>query len=135
MKKLSAPTALKKYIVEFSCGDNWSYDGALNTEEEIEAAYQQMRKDIGFDWMQDVMSGHFETGLPVESKMYSRYCETKMVGIETMDKNFIGFPRYFGGGKHFDEYSWYDTSVDFAEYLDCKEEQKLVTVRTFSKKP
>lgn len=135
MTKLPAPLALKKYIIEYAKNNNFSYEysGELNTEQEIDAAMCDMNQKIGCDAQQDIMEGDWKTDLPVESKMWSRHCEVEMVAVKDNHGNYIGFPRYFDGGKHFNDYDWYDVSLEFAEYLNCGEKEVLTTQRTWSK--
>jgi len=125
MTKLSAPLALKKYIVE--C---WYCDCIMDTDDDIEREYALMHEQIGCDVQQDIMGGKWETNIP---PAFSRHCETESVAVKDNYGNYIGFTRYYGGGKHFDEYSWYDTSIENAYYLTCKEKEVLTIERTWTK--
>lgn len=128
--KLSAPYALKKYIVEHAKTNGLEFNGALNTEEEIDLAMGFMREEIGYDAQQDIIQGHWRTDLDAD---FSRYCETKSVAILDNYGNYIGFTRYYGGGKHFEEYSWYDTSIENAYFLNCQEKEVMKIERTWAK--
>lgn len=62
-----------------------------------------------------------------------RYYQSECVAKKLDDSRWVGWIYWYGGGKHSDPESidW----VDCAVFLDCVEEQKLVTVRTWSLKP
>ena len=133
MTKLPAPLALKKYIVEYANKQGYSgfgFSGPLDTEIEIEEAYADMYNQIGCDAVQDVMEGDWKTNIP---PAFSRHCETESVAVKDNYGDYIGFTRYYGGGKHFDDYSWYDISIEYAYYLTCEEKQVLTTERTWAK--
>ena len=60
MNKLPAPYALKKYIIEYANKQAYSgygFSGPLNTETEIDEAWDDMIDQIGFDAAQDIMCG------------------------------------------------------------------------------
>ena len=79
------------------------------------------------DARNDVRCGEFETGLPAG---YSRNYESKSVAIKIAGK-YVGWTYWFGGGKHAspEEVDW----MEDVYFLDCVEEEKVVTVRTFTK--
>lgn len=132
-QQLPAPLALKKYIVEYALkGYSGSilWNSALETEEEINAAYNHQRRQIGCDAQQDIMEGEWKTNINPE---FSRHCETESVAVKDNYGNYIGFTRYYGGGKHFEEYAWYDYSIEGAYYLNCEEKEVLTIQRTWSK--
>lgn len=133
MTKLPAPLALKKYILQQAHDYGFHYDDPLDTEEEINAAMSIMHKQIGYDAQQDVMEGEWKTELPLESGMWSRHCEVEMVAIEDNYHNYIGFPHYHSGGKHFEASGYYDYSIENAEYLSCEEKEVLTIQRTWAK--
>lgn len=62
---------------------------------------------------------------------YSRNYEIQSRAQKMDDGSWVGWPYYFGGGKHGnpEEIEW----MCDAYYLECKEEQKTLTVRTFTK--
>lgn len=133
MTKLPAPLSLKKYIVEYANKQGYSgfgFSGPLETETEIEEAHSDMLKQIGYDAQQDIMDRKWKTNIP---PAFSRHCETESVAIKDNYGNYIGFTRYFDGGKHFDAYSWYDESVQYAYYLTCEEKEVLTIERTWTK--
>lgn len=134
MNKLPAPYALKKYIVEYSNSfleDEDKYHEKLETEEEIDAAFQEQKSLIGYDAQQEVMEGDWETNLRHGES--TRHCECDSVAIEDNYGNYIGFPYFHSGGKHFDTAEYYDYSVDNAYYLDCEEKEVLTIQRTWTK--
>lgn len=81
------------------------------------------------DAEQDFRTGYQETEIPCD---YSRHYETKSVAAKMFDGSWVGWTYWYGGGKHgnSEEIDWMEDSYD----LDCEEEEKLVIVRTFSKK-
>lgn len=81
------------------------------------------------DYKYEMREGAIETGLPCE---HSRHYESKSVAAQASDGSWGGWTYWYGGGKHGEPESidWMNEAYD----LDCKEEEKLVVVRTFSKK-
>jgi len=130
MTKLPAPLALKRYIIEYANEHGWDYNGPLETEDQLDEAMVLMHDQIGCDSEQEIMQGDWETDIQAD---YSRYCETKSVAVKDNAGNFIGFTKYYGGGKHFDSYAWYDTSIENAYYLTCEEKEVLTIQRTWAK--
>ncbi len=68
-----------------------------------------------------------DTGLPCD---WSRCYESKSVAGKMGDK-WVGWTYWYGGGKHSEP-----TAIDWisdAYFLDVKEEEKVVKVRTFAK--
>ena len=84
--------------------------------------------DGQWDAMSETRSGEVETGLPCG---WSRNYESKSVAAKMPDGSWVGWTYWYGGGKHAEPEAidWMDDAYD----LDCKEEEKVVTVRTFSK--
>jgi len=101
------------------------------TSENIDNVYEE--QDMGCDDMQDARNelreGEVETGL--KSKHYSRHYESKEVAAKLPDGSWVGWTYWSGGGKHGEPESigWMDDAYD----LSCIEEEKVVTVQTFSK--
>ena len=98
------------------------------TEEEIEDLW-----DENYDEVQDAKyefrEGQTETNIPCE---YSRHYESSSVAAQCPDGTWVGWTYWYGGGKHGEP-----EAIDWIEHaynLDCVEEEKLVIVRTFSKK-
>lgn len=63
---------------------------------------------------------------------YSRHYESKSVASQMLDGSWVGWTHWYGGGKHGDPGSieWMSEAYD----LECREEEKLVIVRTWKKK-
>ncbi len=85
--------------------------------------------DYLYDALNEVREGDVETGLP---SPHSRNYETKEVASQLPDGSWVGWTYWYGGGKHGapETIQWVDGVYD----LDCVEEEKLVKVRTFSKR-
>lgn len=81
-----------------------------------------------YDAMYELRGGEVETNIEAP---YSRYYESRSVAA-CVDGEWVGWTYWYGGGKHGDPEAidW----VNYAYKLDCKEEQKVVTVRTFEVK-
>lgn len=101
---------------------------AENIDEEYDAADEGELEDYLQDARNEVRCGEVETGLPSQS---SRHYEAKEVAAQTPDGAWVGWTYWYGGGKHGEP-----TAIDWIEDaydLTCAEEEKLVTVRTFTK--
>ena len=86
-----------------------------------------VESDLHWDYISDYRSCGTSTGLPAQ---YSSYYESREVASKFGDR-WIGWTYWYGGGKYGDP-----ESVDWmgsAYFVECIEEEKLVTVRTFSK--
>jgi len=98
------------------------------TGDEIDQLYEVKNEDYGLqDASQDVRCGESETGLPAG---FSRHYESKSVAIK-IDGQWVGWTYWYGGGKHSEPEAieW----ICDAYFIDCVEEEKVVTVRTFTK--
>lgn len=98
------------------------------TEDEVEELW-----DENYDEVQDIKyefrEGQVETNIPSE---YSRCYESNSVAAQCPDGAWVGWTYWYGGGKHGEP-----EAIDWMEYaydLHCVEEQKLVTVQTFTRK-
>lgn len=81
------------------------------------------------DYISDFREGEVETKLKCD---WSRHYESKAVATKMSDGSWVGWTYWYGGGKHGEP-----SAIDWmnqAYELDCKEEEKLVIVRTFSLK-
>jgi hypothetical protein len=86
-------------------------------------------EDSVSDARAEIRKGDIETGLrPLE---YSRYYEVKDVAMKT-PLGYVGWSYWYGGGKHSApaEVDW----MNSAYFLDVKEEEKVVIVKTFTRK-
>lgn len=101
----------------------------FNAPETFEALWEALEEaDNHWDAMSEVREGEAETGLPCE---WSRHYESKSVAAPLPDGSWVGWTYWYGGGKHSEPEAidWMSEAYD----LDCVEEEKTVTVRTFSK--
>lgn len=109
--------------------DNGDLPAGPITEDTIEDLYSTLEdEDLHWDYQSEMREGQVETGLPCQS---SRHYESKSVAAKAADGSWVGWTYWYGGGKHGEPEAidWMNESYD----LDCKEEEKLVVVRTFTK--
>lgn len=97
----------------------------------IDAVYKEIYdEDDGtiYDAINEVRSSGEDTGLQCG---WSRHYESKAVAAQALDGSWIGWTYWYGGGKHGEPEAvdWMEEAYD----LVCKEEEKLVVVRTFTK--
>lgn len=98
--------------------------------ENVEEIYNELvEQDAHWDCKSEIRSSGIDTGLPTP---YSRHYECEIVAMQFPDGSWVGWPYWHGGGKHSNpqDIEWIDDAFD----LDCVEEEKVVIVRTFSKK-
>ena len=88
---------------------------------------QFVAEDAHWDYVSDYRSCGKSTGLPTQ---YSRHYESREVASKFGDQ-WIGWTYWYGGGKYGDpdRVDW----MSSAYFVECVEEEKLVTVQTFSK--
>jgi hypothetical protein len=102
----------------------------LLNEENINTEWKAAQKSgITQDYLQDFRYGEEKTNIPCD---FSRHYESDSVAAQMFDGSWVGWTYWHGGGKHGEP-----EAIDWIEYaydLECKEEEKLVVVRTFSKK-
>lgn len=97
------------------------------TEEQVEDLWDEA--EYIEDAVSEIRHSGVETGL---EGRYSRHYESEEVAIQCPNGDWVGFTYWHGGGK-FGE----PEAIEWIEYaydLECKEEEKLVVVRTFTKK-
>lgn len=101
------------------------------TAENVDDLYEEA--DINDDGnLQDARSevrcSGIETGLKCD---WSRHYESNAVAAQAPDGSWVGWTYWYGGGKHGEPEAidWVEDAYDVA----CTEEQKMVTVRTFTK--
>jgi hypothetical protein len=97
----------------------------------IDEIYPTYLKDNDiYDAIDEIRQGETETNIPPP---YSRHYESKSVASKALDGTWIGWTYYYGGGKHGQpgEVEW----IEHAYNLTCTEEEKVVTIRIFSKAP
>lgn len=80
-----------------------------------------------YDGRNEIREGEVETDIPCQD---SRHYESKSVAARYVDGSWVGWTYWYGGGKHGEPESieW----IEDAYALDCTEEEKVVTVRTFT---
>lgn len=138
MTILSAEYKLKQFAYSRSFPGH-----KLDTKQDIEEFEHQVEEsdfdgdemdEISEDDLRDALSElrdnyDEETVIPCD---YSRNYESKSVAKKMKDGTWIGWTFWYGGGKHGEPEAidW----IEHAYYLDCNEEEKVVTVRTFTKK-
>jgi hypothetical protein len=121
------PEQAVKYII---LETQYRWDGKeipINlTGMEVDELYDQ--ESCLWDAKSETREGEVETNIPSD---YSRHYESKSVAAKAPNGQWVGWTYWYGGGKHGcpEEIDW----MEYAYFLDCVEEQKVVTVRTFSK--
>jgi hypothetical protein len=86
------------------------------------------------DWLSEMLGEFRGTGEAVQGlsfgDTYSRHYEAYRVVRQLDDGRWVGWIYWYGGGKHGDPgaIDWLPSAV----LLSCKEEEKLVTIRTFT---
>lgn len=99
----------------------------INNIDEVVDFYLNDEKADLCDSEEVIRQGQWETDIEAD---WSRHYESKSVAAQALDSSFIGWTFWYGGGKH-----GCPREMGFDIYdLDCVEEEKLVTIRTFSKK-
>lgn len=124
------PTQAIKYMI-LAVDARWSKAElpADLTGEQIDQRYDELvAQDAHWDARSEVRCGDVETDLPCE---HSRHYESKSVAAKAPNGQWVGWTYWYGGGKHGEPEAidW----IEDAYFLDCVEEQKVVTVRTFTK--
>lgn len=118
----------KEIILQAIKYSGFVFENEIN-ESNIEEVYTKFREE---DYSYDCISEFRSTG--VETKMdtpYSRHYESTAMAEQMSDGKWVGWTYWYGGGKHSEPEAieW----MNEAYFLDCKEEEKMVIVRTFSK--
>lgn len=103
----------------------------LETEQDIKKTWEFLDEhDYIQDARNDFREGQEKTNIPTQ---YNRHYELYSVAAQMFDGSWVGWTYWYGGGKHGEP-----EAIDWMEYaynLDCKEEEKLILVRTFKKIP
>jgi hypothetical protein len=99
------------------------------TAEAVDEQYATLVED-GEHWdaMNEVREGQAETDIKCD---WSRHYESKSVAAQYLDGSWVGWTYWYGGGKHAEPEAidWIPDAYD----LNCTEEEKTVTVRTFAR--
>lgn len=128
MKNMTLKQKIKQAIVAQAYCDNDESAPEI-TVENIDDLYAKLDDEYELcDIRYEFRKGTVETKIPCES---SRHYESKSVAAKMEDGSWVGWTYWFGGGKHGEPgaIDWMHEAYD----LDVTEEEKLVTVQTFSK--
>lgn len=120
-------TKLKYAILELAAIWNDKTISTNLTEEGVEELWDEA--ECLQDAISEIRCSGVETGLPGQ---YSRHYESEEVAVQCPNGDWVGFTYWHGGGKHGEP-----EAIDWIEHaydLECVEEQKMVTVQTFTKK-
>ena len=102
----------------------------LSTDEGVQEAYDHIWEiDSRIqDFEYEFREGEERTSLECD---WSRNYESEAVASKMFDGTYCGWTYWFGGGKHSnpEEIEWMEDAYD----LNFVEEEKLVTIKTFSK--
>lgn len=123
------PTNKIKTTILLKARDEWgailSKDPISVTEEELEMLYYNTdTQDVSYEFRED----EIVTDIKCD---WSRHYESRSVAAKMFDGSWVGWTYWYGGGKHGcpESINWMESAYD----LECKEEEKLVVVRTFTK--
>ncbi len=95
----------------------------------VDELYDKLVEQDGhWDAMNEVRGIGTETNLNCD---FSRHYESKAVALKMPDNSWVGWTYWYGGGKHSEPEAidWMEDAYD----VKCTEEQKMVTVQTFTK--
>jgi hypothetical protein len=98
-------------------------------ESNIEKLWADLvEQDAHWDGMNEVRNGEVETEIESE---WSRHYESQSVASKAPDGTWVGWTYWYGGGKHAEPemIKWMNEAYN----LDCVEEEKVVTIREFTK--
>lgn len=103
-------------------------EGEIN-ETNVDDIYNSFcEENYSYDCISEFRCSGIETHLDTP---YSRHYESEAVARQMSDGKWVGWTYWYGGGKHAEP-----EAIDWmneAYFLDCKEEEKMVIVRTFNK--
>lgn len=102
----------------------------LDSAGQVEDAYVRLADaELDREYESEFRGGDVETGLPCP---YSRHYESKAVAAKMCDGSWVGWTYWYGGGKHGcpGVEPWMEDAYD----LDCAEQEKVVLVRSFTRK-
>ncbi|WP_238920904.1 hypothetical protein [Achromobacter xylosoxidans] len=122
-----------KYLILVRRAELADESSPVLTAETVDKVYEEAElNDDGSlqDARSEVRSSGEETGLPV--RFSSRHYESDEVAAQALDGSWVGWTYWHGGGKYGEPEAvdWIKDAYDVA----CAEEQKIVTVRTFTTK-
>lgn len=98
------------------------------TQDEVEELWDEYSDEL-YDYLYEFREGEVQTDVEAP---YSRHYESQSVAAQLPNGEWVGWVYWYGGGKHgnAEEIDW----LPYAYDLECKEEEKLVVFRTFTKK-
>lgn len=128
---LTPEQTVKMIILQHIADSNdYGYEYAKHTGEEIDELFEEdsLWDDIS-SALYEIREGQVETNIVPD---YSRHYESNSVAYKAPNGQWVGWTYWYGGGKHGEPEAigW----MEHAYFLDCKEEEKLVVVQTFSNK-
>ena len=97
--------------------------------DEIDKQFDALAEDYEHqDAMEEIRGGEVETSIKCG---WSRHYESKSVASQYLDGSWVGWTYWYGGDKHGEPEAidWIEDAYD----LECVEEEKLVTGRSFVK--
>lgn len=116
----------REILLDLMKSEELGFDETEITADTVDGFYRDADPcDIEYEFRE----GHVETDITPE---YSSHYESRSVATKTSDGEWIGWTYWYGGGKYGEP-----GSIDWmgeAYELDCVEEQKVVTVRKFTRK-
>lgn len=127
--QMTPQQAIKYIIIADICHRNGADIAADMTGEMVDAVYDAAVQD-GDHWDAESQAreGEVETGLDCP---LSRYYVAKAVASKVPNGLWVGWTYWYGGGKHSEpeDLPW----MESAYFLECAEEERMVTVRSFSR--
>ena len=124
--------SIKKHILleAMELNDDLNWDGEI-TAENVDEAWEKVlvEKRAHWEFRSEFRDSGEETGIQCD---WSRHYESKSVARQLSNGQWVGWTYWYGGGKHGEPEAieW----MKDAYFLDVQEEEKVVTVRTFTKK-
>jgi len=120
-----------KHLIIASIAAREEVDMPVVTAENVDEVFDEFDEkyeDSVQEAKYEIREGEVETGLPCD---WSRHYESKSVAARTPNGEWVGWTYWYGGGKHGEPEAidWIEDAYDLA----CVEEEKLATVRTFTK--
>jgi hypothetical protein len=135
MDNLTIEQRIKRHIIlkakEAWAKTEYHYDDIAKadrlTDENIDEVWDSFEEYELQDAMNEFRCGGEPSGTRGE---YSRHYESEQRAAKLSDGTWVSWTYWYGGGKHGepDAVEW----IPYAYEVACKEEEKLVVVRTFS---
>jgi hypothetical protein len=104
--------------------------GTEITADNVDELYDESNEDYELqDAISEARYSGEETGVPAPS---SRHYESKSVATQYIDGSWVGWTYWYGGGKHGEPEAidWMDEAYE----VDCSKKEKLVVIKTFTRK-